>query len=183
MTFAGADPATARQRLHGLLDLLRSGRLSVDAFCSQFETTYNLEFDKRELTLAEATAFAMLFEKVIWYSPFPEERKAIPHDLGEAEIRNQCTDGPPGPVPTRRARAARRRRSAEPHPARGVGRVRQRRRVYDAACGAGSACTDAASVSASAQGELRWASAHARGVKRSGAAATSSGGARRTASR
>jgi hypothetical protein len=92
MTLAGAEPATARQRLYGLLDLLRSSRLSVEAFCSQFETTYNLELDKRELAPVEKTAFAMLFEKVIWYSPLPEERQSIPNYLGEAEILAAVAD-------------------------------------------------------------------------------------------
>jgi len=86
MTFAGADPSTARQRLHGLLSSVRSGQLSIEAFCSQFEATYNFELDKEELTPAEAVAFSKLFEQVVWYSPFPEERAKIPNYKSEGEI-------------------------------------------------------------------------------------------------
>ena len=86
MTFTGADPATARRRLRDLLTSVRTGQMSVEAFCSQFETTYNLELDKSELTEAEATAFSNVFEQVIWYSPFAEERARIPNYKSEREI-------------------------------------------------------------------------------------------------
>jgi hypothetical protein len=86
VTFAGADPSTARQRLHGLLHNVRTGRLSIEAFCSQFETTYNLELDKGELTPVEAVAFSKLFEQVVWYSPFSEERAKVPNYIGEDEV-------------------------------------------------------------------------------------------------
>lgn len=88
----GADPATARQRLLDLLRDVSSGRLGVEAFCSQFETAYNLELDKRQLTIEEAEAFSMLFEQVVWYSPFPEERTKVPNYKGEKEILDAVHD-------------------------------------------------------------------------------------------
>lgn len=88
----GADPSTARKRLHDLLRDVSSGRLSIEAFCSQFETTYNLEIDKRQLTAEEAEAFSMLFEQVVWYSPFPEERAKVPNYKDEKEILDAVSD-------------------------------------------------------------------------------------------
>lgn len=75
-----------RARLHRLIREVRSGALDTQSFCARFETTYNLELDRSTLTSAEAEAFAELFEKVVWYSPFPAERERMPHDLGEEDI-------------------------------------------------------------------------------------------------
>lgn len=77
---------TARLRLHRLLARFRAGELDTGTFCAQFEQTYNLELDKGTLSTVEADAFGALFERVIWYSPFPEERRQIPNYVGEAEI-------------------------------------------------------------------------------------------------
>lgn len=79
--------ATARLRLHQLLAEFRAGAIDTGTFCAQFEHTYNMELDKGTLSNSEAQAFGELFERVIWYSPFPEERSQIPNYLGEAEIR------------------------------------------------------------------------------------------------
>jgi hypothetical protein len=78
---------TARHRLRRLLAEFRAGTLDTGSFCSQFEHTYNMELDKRTLTANEAAAFGPLFEEVIWYSPFPEERERIPNYRSEADIR------------------------------------------------------------------------------------------------
>ncbi len=61
--------------------------METEAFRIQFEQTCNMELDKTTLSPAEAEAFAALFEEVVWYSPFPEERARIPSYRGEAEIR------------------------------------------------------------------------------------------------
>jgi len=76
----------ASERLRELIRLLREGAVTVEEFCRDFETTYNLRVEKAQLSEPEAAAYAALFEKVIWYSPFPEERKRIPNYLGEKEI-------------------------------------------------------------------------------------------------
>ena len=69
-----------------MLRLVKGGQLSVKRFCSEFEHTYNLKTDKFSLSQAEREAFSALFEKVAWFSPFPEERARIPHYLGEEDI-------------------------------------------------------------------------------------------------
>jgi hypothetical protein len=92
MTDYQADLATARKRLHDLVRRLREKKLSVRSFCSQFEHIYNLELDKAELSDAEAQAFAALFDKVVWYSPYEDERKEIPNYLGDDEIIQAVRD-------------------------------------------------------------------------------------------
>jgi hypothetical protein len=49
-----------------------------------------LQFPHRKgsLTAVEARAFKDVFDKAVWYSPFPEERKIVPSYLGEAEIKH-----------------------------------------------------------------------------------------------
>lgn len=73
-------------RLHRLLAEFRAGKLDTETFCAQFERTYNLELDKSALTPAEAAAYGPLFEQVVWYSPFPDERARIPNYRSEADI-------------------------------------------------------------------------------------------------
>ncbi len=76
-----------RLRLRQLVAQFLGGTMDVRSFTSQFEHTYNIELDKRTLTPAEAAAFGALFEEVIWYSPFPEDRIRIPNYRGDGEIR------------------------------------------------------------------------------------------------
>jgi hypothetical protein len=64
----------------------QSGKLDAESFCSRFEHTYNMELDKRTLSFKEAEAFAVLFEQVIWYSPFPDERQQVPNYRSEVDI-------------------------------------------------------------------------------------------------
>lgn len=78
---------TPRERLYWLLDLFKTEQLDTEAFCREFERTYNLELNKADLISKEASAFAALFDKVIWFSPFPEERTRIPNYLGEEQIQ------------------------------------------------------------------------------------------------
>lgn len=78
---------TARLRLRRLLAEFRAGTLEAESFCAQFEQTYNLELDKSTLFPAEAAAYGALFEQVIWYSPFPDERARVPNYRDEASLR------------------------------------------------------------------------------------------------
>jgi len=72
--------------LHFLIGLFLAGQINIPVFCRQFDNSYNLHTDKAALTAIESSAFNDLFDKVVWYSPFPEERKKIPSYLGETEI-------------------------------------------------------------------------------------------------
>jgi hypothetical protein len=73
-------------RLRRLISEFKAGALETRLFCAQFERTYNLELDKSTLSSAEAAAFGPLFEEVIWFSPFPEERAQYPGYRSEADI-------------------------------------------------------------------------------------------------
>jgi hypothetical protein len=75
-----------RSKVYQLLTDLMRGRLSVLDFCDQFEVVYNLEVDRENLSVAERVALDELFKKVVWFSPFPEERAKIPNYLGEEQI-------------------------------------------------------------------------------------------------
>jgi hypothetical protein len=81
-----ADDHDARGRLRKLVELVLAGSVSVEHFCGAFETIYNLELDRSTLAAAEVPAFAAIFDRVVWYSPFSEERAKIPNYLGEDEI-------------------------------------------------------------------------------------------------
>ena len=78
---------TPRVRLYLIMEAYRSGVLGVDAFCAQFEQTYNLELDKSTLSQKETQTFQKLFEEVVWYSPFPEERAAIPNYRDDVDVK------------------------------------------------------------------------------------------------
>jgi len=80
-------PHRPKQRLYCLLEQLAEGSISVEQFTGAFETTYNLDLDKRELDEVEAPAFAELFDKVVWYSPIPEDLANVPNYLGDDAIR------------------------------------------------------------------------------------------------
>jgi hypothetical protein len=64
-----------------------AGDLETELFCSRFEHIYNMELDRDSLTPNEAAAFGPLFEEVVWYSPFPEERSSIPNYRSAEDIR------------------------------------------------------------------------------------------------
>lgn len=75
-----------RLRLHRLVQEFRAKTLDTKTFCEQFERTYNLELDKTSLSGREATAFGQLFEEVVWYSPFHEDRAEYPGYRTEFDI-------------------------------------------------------------------------------------------------
>lgn len=78
---------TTRERLLQLLSDFRAGRIDTETFCTTFEHAYNLELDRSSLTAKEQEAFSLIFEHVIWYSPFPAERERIGNYKGDVEIR------------------------------------------------------------------------------------------------
>jgi len=88
-----AEPqqTSAGSNLRGLLTAFLAGDLDAEEFSRTFETAYNFETDRRALTAAEQTAFKKLFDVVVWYSPFPDERSAIPNYKSEAEIEEAAS--------------------------------------------------------------------------------------------
>lgn len=84
--------ATPKARLRSLMRQLANGSVSVGPFCEAFETIYNLELDKRDLTDEEALAMGTIFDRIVWYSPFPEEREQIRNYVGEKEVEQVVQD-------------------------------------------------------------------------------------------
>jgi hypothetical protein len=73
-----------RDKLYWLMDLLMTDHHDVGTFCKEFERTYNFETDRSTLTDSERAAFSALFDKVVVYSPFPDERAIVPgYQTGE----------------------------------------------------------------------------------------------------
>ena len=73
--------------LHKLLSDYLSGSLDTPLFCSNFETAFNFDVNRRELTPVEEAAFGSLFNEVVYFSPFPEERAQVPFYRSEEQIR------------------------------------------------------------------------------------------------
>lgn len=73
--------------LHKLLDDYLGGRIDTPLFCSGFEQAFNFDVNRRDLTAQENSAFGRLFDEVVYFSPFSEERADIPHYRSEEQIR------------------------------------------------------------------------------------------------
>lgn len=79
------DPQ-ARERLLRLMKLKLGVDISYDDFRIEYEDAFNFCLDKKAVSSHEFSVFQRLFDKVVWYSPFPEERLEIPNYIGEAEM-------------------------------------------------------------------------------------------------
>jgi hypothetical protein len=76
---------SAREIAVDLMDRLLSGELTVGDFCAQYEQHFNFDWPDRSLE-AQAELFGKLFEVVVWYSPYPDERRSIPNYTGEPDV-------------------------------------------------------------------------------------------------
>jgi hypothetical protein len=76
---------SARETAVDLMDRLLSGELTVGDFCAQYEQHFNFDWPNRGLE-AQAELFGKLFEVVVWYSPYPDERRVTPNYTGEADV-------------------------------------------------------------------------------------------------
>ena len=73
--------------LHKLLADYLADRIDTSLFCSNFEQAFNFDVDRHALTPVERHAFQRLFDEVIYFSPFPEERAEVPQYRSEKQIR------------------------------------------------------------------------------------------------
>lgn len=81
-----SDLNTPYDRLKRLTELLLEQQMDVSTFCEQFESIFNFELERDQVSPEKWEACEELFNKVVYYSPFPEERENIPHDLSEQDI-------------------------------------------------------------------------------------------------
>jgi hypothetical protein len=77
---------TGSELLHKLLSDFLGGRIDTALFCDNFETAFNFDVNRNELTPTEEVVFRQLFEQVVYYSPFPEERAQIPNYKSKEQI-------------------------------------------------------------------------------------------------
>lgn len=76
----------ARDLLVGLLKLDLGNEIGYDEFRCRYEEVFNFELERASVSPEEFVTFQRLFDTVVWYSPFPEERAAIPNYVGEDAI-------------------------------------------------------------------------------------------------
>jgi hypothetical protein len=76
----------ARELILKLLSLEPGRDLSYDDFRIRYEDLFNFELDKASVSKKEFQVFKRLFDKVVWYSPFPDERARIANYIGEPEM-------------------------------------------------------------------------------------------------
>jgi hypothetical protein len=82
-----SEQPQGREKLYWLMSLLAADDHDAGTFCKEFERTYNFEVDRTILTPTERDVFKSVFDKVCWYSPFPDERKKIPQYVSGEQIR------------------------------------------------------------------------------------------------
>lgn len=78
---------TGSELLRKLLADFLNGKLKVETFCRDVRNAYNDAIDEEALTPSEERVFRGLFDEVVWYSPFPDERREIPNYKSEEQIR------------------------------------------------------------------------------------------------
>ena len=71
-----------------LIASARNRHISIEDFCSRYETMFNVEANKTLFQTGELGVLSILFEKVIWFSPFKADLEKIPNYVGEDEIVN-----------------------------------------------------------------------------------------------
>lgn len=73
--------------LHKLLADFLGGRIDTQLFCSNFEQAYNFDVERHELTGRESATFQRLFDEIVYFSSFSEERATVPIYRSEEQIR------------------------------------------------------------------------------------------------
>jgi len=76
----------AKELILKLLSLKPGRDLSYDDFRIRYEDLFNFELARVSVSKEEFHVFKRLFSKVVWYSPFPDERARITNYIGESEM-------------------------------------------------------------------------------------------------
>lgn len=75
-----------QQAITALIAGVVAGSLGVEEFCRQFGILYNRDNDPSGFEPRFRAICEPLFDVVVWYSPFPDERAAIPNYRDESDI-------------------------------------------------------------------------------------------------
>lgn len=62
------------------------GKLTTQAFCDRYEMEFNTPDQVDWASSLEANVFQDLFDIVVWYSPFDEDRRRFSGYVGESQI-------------------------------------------------------------------------------------------------
>jgi len=84
----GAEPGAGYNvdRLRLMVEKFVSGEIETGTFCAWFEEAFNFDMDRSALSRRERKAFTGLFDEVVYYSPFADERAVFPNYRDEAQI-------------------------------------------------------------------------------------------------
>lgn len=75
-----------RKKLEEIMRSRPGDALSHDEFRMSFEDFYNTDFQPDDFSARESQALKDLFDVVVWYSPLPADRQAIPHYRDEEDV-------------------------------------------------------------------------------------------------
>lgn len=68
--------ASAFHRLLGLVDAFLGGELSTQEFCDRFEDEFNFRTQRTDFEPGQEQIFQALFDEVVLYSPYEDDRAA-----------------------------------------------------------------------------------------------------------
>jgi hypothetical protein len=86
--FDDEDRRLSRDDLLRLIESFLGGSLEVRDFCSRFETGFNFGVDYSKLSESDLKRFEWLFNEVVLFSEFPDDRAAYPGYRDETAIRS-----------------------------------------------------------------------------------------------
>lgn len=75
------------EQLHELVKLAKSEMITIEYFCTHYESIFNFSLVKSQVENKELERLSRLFDRVVWFSPFPEEVKQYPSYVGEPNIK------------------------------------------------------------------------------------------------
>lgn len=73
-------------KLISLLHRAINREISVVDFCDLFGVAFNIDNDKINLSDFELMVFSDLFNEIVWYSPYQDERMSIKNYIDEAAV-------------------------------------------------------------------------------------------------
>jgi hypothetical protein len=76
--------------LHKLLADYLEGEIDTPLFCSNFEQAFNFDVHRSALSPGESAIFERLFDEVVYFSSFAEERAEVSNYRSEEQIKQSA---------------------------------------------------------------------------------------------
>lgn len=86
------DKMSKKDQLYYVLKTFLKGEYQTTDFCDNYERIYNLELDKKVLNTVEKESFEKLFNTVVYFSEFPEDRKKYSGYKNENDIQEAAEE-------------------------------------------------------------------------------------------